>query len=812
MKYNKDNLTVEMSVRELALMACPDGSIDCRSTSVRERCVQGSAVHKKIQKSYKGNYHPEVSFQNTSLYGDIYFFVSGRADGIICDDMGNYKVDEIKTVQSFDYNNSYESGFHTAQLFIYAYFFCLSKSLDGVDTRLTYYSLDDGEIRYSEKYVSFTELRNYYTDMLACVYNKAAFLKEKYEVRKPSAKCARFPYKDLRESQSDMIHECYLDIKAGSRLFCQAPTGIGKTVSVIYPSVRVFGEDKIEKIFYLTSKASIKKEAYNAASLIRQSGALIYTCSLSAKEHMCICPRSARVGERVGLNCRPDVCKYACDYYLKRDTVIEKMLESEHEFNRDVIMRYAKEFEVCPYELSLDLSEYCDIIICDYNYVFSPLVHLRRYFDDVKEDYVFLVDEAHNLPSRARDMFSASISRSEFELFANETLYEYKNGSDALSRCAKGVLSIIDEYREEYKENIKCMSDGNEYGYGISKKPPEKLIEKLSKLRGMCENWQKQNKDSRIYSLVDSMGYKLHEFLTVSSRFFDGYLTFINITDNEINVLIYCLDPSNELDMALSHAKSTVMFSATLTPAEYYADILGGGKHAVSVSFPSPFPKENLCVAVMDNVSTRFADREMSYKKIVSSIAATVSAKAGNYIVFFPSYDYMEKVYSLFVKKYPKVKSIVQGKHMSFDEKEKFLDFFADDENVLRVGFSVLGGSFSEGIDLPGKRLIGAIVVGVGMPGISDRNNIIREYYDEKCSEGYDYAYTYPGFNSVLQAVGRVIRKYDDKGIAVLIDDRFADPKYRRLFPQEWKDAKYAGNAQSLAEIARRFWNSCEKS
>jgi Rad3-related DNA helicase len=274
--------------------------------------------------------------------------------------------------------------------------------------------------------------------------------------------------------------------------------------------------------------------------------------------------------------------------------------------------------------------------------------------------------------------------------------------------------------------------------------------------------------------------------------------------------LLYCLDPSGQLSEALCRAEASILFSATLTPTDYFADILGGGKGAVSVSFRSPFPSENLCVAVADGVSTRFEDRENSYKRVASCIAATVSAKAGNYMVFFPSYSFMERVHKIFSAKYPQVKTFLQKRSMTYAERDAFLDSFKDDSGRLRIGFCVLGGSFSEGIDLPGRRLIGALVVGVGLPGISDENNIIRDYYEEKSGFGYDYAYTYPGMNSVLQAVGRVIRTESDRGIAVLIDDRYADPKYRTLFPQEWKNVKFAGDAQSLAEIARRFWKNQE--
>ena len=809
MRYNHENDTIEMTVGELAEIACPEGHIDSRGFGrASSREMAGTSIHKKIQKAYGDDYHTGVGFKNTSKIDDIYFYVTGAPDGIICDE-GEFTIDEIKAVSNFSTGD--DSGFHAARLYIFAYFFCNSKKLDGVNTRLTYYNTDDGEIRYAERYVSIDELRDYYMQFLSAAYMKASFIRDRHVVRRESAKKAKFPYQNLRESQDEMIRECYYDIKQGSRLFCQAPTGIGKTISVIYPSVRAFGDNAADKIFYLTSKTSIKREAYNAAQKIRESGADVYTISLSAKEYMCLCDGKDKLAGRLKLSCRPDICKYARDYYKKRDAVIFAMLANHREFNREIIMKYAKEYEVCPYELSLDLSEYCDIIICDYNYVFSPLVYLRRYFDVVRERYVFLVDEAHNLPKRARDMYSSKLEKVMFDEASRAALYEYQNGSDTLSRALSDVSAALLKLGDACADSMKQTSDGTNYGYNVSHEPPFELLDKLGKLTKTIESWQKNNLSSEFYSYMDDILYKCEEFLKLSGGFGAGYLSFTNVYGDNVSQLLYCLDPSTQLSAVQDKAVASIMFSATLTPAEYYAEILGGGEKAVSVRFTSPFDAENLCVAVVDSISTRYEDREHSYKKIVSCIAATASAKAGNYLVFFPSYDYMEKVHSAFVQKYPKVKTMTQKRNMSAHDRDEFLSFFKDDKGVLRIGFCVIGGMFSEGIDLPGDRLIGSIVVGVGMPGISDSNNIIREYYDEKCSEGYDYAYTYPGFNNVLQATGRVIRKSDDCGIAVLIDDRYSEPRYIRLFPNEWKHVKFAGNSQSLAEIARRFWQNIKK-
>lgn len=808
MRYNADNDTVELSVRELCGAAFTVGSLDCaaRGGDICERGALGSAIHKRIQSSYKQGYHSEVALRNTSKLDDLYYFVSGRADGIICKD-GVYTVDEIKTVSGKHFAMP-DKGIHVAQLFCYAYMFCRTKDLDGVNTRLTYYSTDDGEIRYSDRYMSCEELRRYYMGLLSAVSFRAGLLREKYRDRMPSAARAVFPYKELRETQREMIKECYLDIKHGCRLFCQAPTGIGKTISTLYPSVRAMGEGAADKIFYLTSKASIRREAFSAAEKLRTSGARLRTCVITAKEQICLC--GAKRYSRVSSNCRPDVCPYAVGYYDKRELALSELVSTFHEYSRERIEETARKYMICPYELSLDLSELCDIIICDYNYVFSPLVYLRRYFDgDEREKYIFLVDEAHDLPDRARDMFSARISARDFYSLEDRLSAYGSEHAKLCSACGK-IGERFERLRLICGETVRKDGEGREIGYCLSRKLPEGITEALLAFLKVCDAWLRQNEESELYSTVEELSMKLHELEKISECYDERYVTFINVCGENTTLLVYCLDPSAMLSAALERAVATVMFSATLTPAEYFAEILGGGERAVSVSFPSPFPPENLCLAAVDSISTRFEDRERSYRAISSCIAATVSARSGNYIAFFPSYNYMEQVYKIFHAKYPKVKTVVQSRGMNPSDKEGFLDFFKEDDK-LRIGFCVLGGSFSEGIDLPGKRLIGTMIVGVGLPGISDERNIIRDYYEEKSvGSGYDYSYVYPGMNSVLQAVGRVIRRQDDKGIAVLIDDRYADAKYRALFPKEWKRVKYAGNPASLAELARRFWNDGE--
>ena len=622
----------------------------------------------------------------------------------------------------------------------------------------------------------------------------------------PAAAAARFPYGSLRDSQEEMIKECYRDIKQGNRLFCQAPTGIGKTISTLYPSVRRMGEGLADRIFYLTSKASIRREAFAAVGKLNEGGARIKGCVLSSREAMCANHAAKLRGGRLSSNCNPALCPYAKGYYDKLGAALEELFASGSEFDSSAIKSFALERGICPYEFSLDLSELCDVIICDYNYVFSPTVYLKRYFDDDGErgKYIFLVDEAHNLPDRARDTFSSRLSSEEFEALA-----ALAGESSKLTEASLSMLRAFDSLALLCRDDMKYDAEGNAAGYYVARQMPENFARELSSFSERCDAWMKYNYDHPAFYAAEDISFKIFEFKKACEMFDSRYLTFINTGAGKTSVLLYCLDPSHNLSIALERARASVLFSATLTPTEYFADVLGGGERAVSVEFRSPFPRENLCIAAVDKISTRYEDREKSYKKIASCIAATVSAKVGNYMAFFPSYSYMEEVHKVFHAKYPKVTTLLQKKNMTAAEREAYLSEFKED-GKLRIGFCVLGGSFSEGINLPGRRLIGAVVIGVGLPGISDENNIIRDYYDEKCGLGYDYAYTYPGMNSVLQAVGRVIRTETDRGIAVLIDDRYSEAKYRTLFPDAWKGIKFAGNPASLAEIARRFWKNEE--
>ncbi len=804
MRYDIERDVIELTVEELCESVLTGGSIGNRYVGrrYRERARDHGHVYEKLHLSFGMRYYDRVELSNTARLDDIYFTVSGFADGVLCHD-GGYTLDEVRIGSLDKLYDGAEESYHRLRAACYSYFLCSAKEAESVRVRQVFFDADRSEIDTREEARDISALRDIYFSMLSRLLWRAMIIRDRVRVRLPQAACAIFPYKALREGQGDMIKECYRDIKHGNRLFCQAPTGIGKTVSTLYPSVKCLGEGVADKIFYLTAKQSIRREALSAMEKLNRAGVGLRTCVIASRDSMCLNSAARLRGGRISSSCTPELCPYANGYYDRSSHAIADLIASGDIYDSGRISETAAKYRVCPYELSLDLSELCDVIICDYNYVFSPTVRLKRYFNgETAEKYIFLIDEAHNLPDRAREMFSSRLRKSEFE-----ALIALLGENDMLSASALSVVNAFERIGKLCDNDTHYSGDGEKTGYNISRQLPQKLSEELEQFSRKCDTWQKNNPEHQAFLLCEELRFKIFEYLNTAERFDTGYLSFITKENGDISLLLYCLDPSGELSRALDKAAAAVLFSATLTPTDYFADILGGGKKTVSVSFPSPFPHDNLCVAIADKVSTRYEDREGSYKKISSCIAGTVSAHAGNYIVFFPSYSYMTEVKKVFTAKYPKVKVIEQTKNMSPMDKESFIACFRNDGKT-RIAFCVLGGSFSEGIDLPGDRLIGVICVGVGLPSLSNENNIIRDYYEEKSGCGYDYAYTYPGMNAILQAVGRVIRTETDRGIAVLIDDRYAEPKYRALFPDEWKEAKYAGNAQSLAEIARIFWEN----
>ncbi len=805
MQYDNNALGVRLSVRELAAAATKSGGL---ASSFRENVTaeDGREAHRRLASLEGEGFQSEVSVSATFESGGVRYIISGRADGVLTEKDGTLTVVEYKTVTHSAFDRAHKSAY-TAQLMIYAALLCIERDLTEIVTRLTISVADLSRTRNVERKRTREELELALHAFIAKISQKAQ--NEVLAVRDVHPRLAKlkFPHPSLREGQRQLIGAVRAAVKGGQRLFVQAPTGIGKTVSVLYGAVRAMGESDVRRLFYLTAKASTRREAYAACGKLASVGANLKVIVLNAKEQMC--PR-----RQAGMPfiCDSESCQLAKGYYERCGDAIGELIRTYHGYPTGAILKMAEKYSICPYELSLDLSEYCDIIICDYNYAFDPSVKLRRYFSDEARgvgENVFLIDEAHNLPERARDIYSATISRRDIAAVRAYTALD--TPTDRALVLLDDALVRAGELCEENMSVIEGADGASRRGYYFNRESLPVVDSAFEAVYEKIELFFVTHKtDTEAAGAVASFLRLSRKWRDANEAFDEKYRTYIERVDDEVTVKLYCLDPSTRLDEALGRARSAVFFSATLTPAEYFSALLGGGRGYKSITLPSPFPRERLCVATLSSVSTRYEDRAKSYKKIVAAIAATVSAKRGNYIVYFPSYSYLSEVTRVFTERFPTVSVNIQRPSMTREEREDFISYFKEDEGRLRIGFSVLGGSFSEGVDLPGSRLIGSIIVGVGLPGLSAERNIIRDYFENTAECGYDFAYTYPGMNSVLQAAGRVIRREGDRGVVVLIDDRYESEKYKAMFPSHWGGMKYCPDVPSLSAILSDFWSEKE--
>lgn len=809
---------VEISVGELCFLAERSGDIEYRRSAERILKTQNRAyLHKLISDGIRtenknGEYKTEVSLSATDEYSDVEYCVSGCADGVMYSD-GVITVDEYRTA---GYEIKGASRLQLAQLKCYAYMLCKQNGSERIRARLIYCPTKDsnGDIEDSSQLpepkifdteFTYTELKRFWLALLEKLSARVrhADIRQRYVI--PSAKNIPFPYGKLREGQRELIAEEYRCIKRGKRLFVQAPTGIGKTISVLYPAVRALGDGLCDKIFYLTAKSSTRREAYNAAGRLFEVGAHIRTVVLSPKSAMCLCNDGDETPSSRLNDCDTSKCRYAKGYNDRVSAAIDELLSTQNCFTRGIITQIAAKHGICPYELSLDISELCDLVICDYNYVFDPVVYLRRYFSQnatADGRFVFLADEAHNLPERAREMYSSSLSCKMFE-----NVYASLPSSETrLIKWFGEFIISMRKLRARCKNEISKDAEGREFGFSIDRELNAAFVDAVAVLSGRLDKWQRECAGNYFEGIVRDINFELHKFSKIAEIYDDAFLSYTEISDGDIKFKLFCLDPSHPIEKCLKRSVSSVFFSATLTPPDYFADILGKSRGRVTLTLPSPFPKNNLCLTAVTNVSTRFEDRKKSVKRIAGVIAHTVRHRRGNYIVYFPSYAYMKDVLEVFSAKFPNVPLIVQKPSMSASARNKFIDSFPEDTGKLRVGFCVLGGSFSEGIDLPGTRLIGTVIVGLGLPGLSNERNIIRDYFESKYERGYDYAYTYPGMNNVLQAAGRVIRRENDRGVVVLVDDRYESEQYKALYPQHWSHIKFAHSNEELSLFIENFW------
>lgn len=753
-----DKIIIKESVRNLVEFCLKKGHIDNRFSG-SARAVDGIKAHQKLQadnESIYKYYEKEVYLAYQFEMEKSLINIEGRADGIIIED--KVVIEEIKsTYKKFAYIDE-SNELHWAQAKIYAFIYSKQNKMEHIYIRLSYVQLETGEVKSFEKKFTVNELEKFTLEILKEYENFIFFIYKQRNIRNTSIKLIKFPFEKYREGQRRLINVSYHTIKEGERLFVQAPTGIGKTISTIFPSVKALGEEIGERIIYLTSKTINREVAEDAFERLRKEGLKFKSIIITAKEKIC-CNDT--------FDCNPENCKYANEYYNRIRIVILEILKNEECISTEILQKYAEKYNVCPFELSLDLSMYCDGIICDYNYIFDPRVSLTRILES--NGNIVLIDEAHNLIDRSRNMYSAILCKSQILNCKKITKGKFSKLHSVLGKINNYFIDLRNECDEKEVEWFYEAEGPKELNklLRLFLKESEEILVRGSKFEG--------------YEEILQLYFDINEFNGTMQLYDKDYVTCMKKELKDFRLTLFCVDPSRNLKEYLSKCYSVILFSATMSPIKYYIDMLGGDEKSYRLKLPSPFKKENLKMYVSP-INIRYNYRNRTLKSVGSTISSFINKKIGNYIIFSPSYAYMELLWDeMNQSNIDYYKLIKQKQNMSEEEKTDFLEGFKKNNNLLV--FCVLGGMFSEGVDLPGNQLIGSIIIGVGYPKISMENEIIKEFYKEN---GYDYAYIFPGINKVQQGVGRVIRTETDKGRVLLIDDRYITNKYGMLLPSEW--------------------------
>lgn len=841
------NEQIRISVRQLVEFILRSGDIDNRHHVSPESAMQeGSRIHRMIQKRMGADYQAEVSLKYTHPTPNYTLVLEGRADGVV-ENGKSLMIDEIKGTYRDLFRMHEANPVHLAQAKCYAYMYSLRKEFDKIQVRMTYCNIETEDIRYFTTDYEAAELTEWFQGLIREYLKWADYEYEWKKLRNESIRGLQFPF-PYREGQKELVTYVYQTIYHKRKLFLEAPTGVGKTISTVFPAVKAMEKGMGDKIFYLTAKTITRTVAEQTFELLRRKGLHLKSVVLTAKEKICFMEQ---------VECNPENCPYAKGHFDRINEAMYDLLMHEESFGREVIERYAHKYQVCPFEFCLDMSLFADSIIGDYNYLFDPHVYLKRFFAEGNSgNYIFLVDEAHNLLERGREMYSATIVKEEL-LELKRSLQEEPEEEDISDGEQKDEWQT-DEWRTD-EWSSSTVGKGKRktvlYGQGFASaivKQLEKCNKEMLALKRECEGCCiVKNIDSvvqptlRLHAVLESyleeteegnlpvkeqildLYFKLSHFLDIYERIDEKYVKYTELREDGSFVLkLFCVDPSTNLKECMQRGRSSVLFSATFLPIQYYKGLLGGEEKDYEVYANSVFHPEKRALLVAQDVTSKYTRRsEEEYYKIAAYIDAVVKRKHGNYMVFCPSYALLQEIFTIYQENFndESTECIMQTDFMDESSREDFLKKFEGNESVdlqsgiamdieydedrYLIGFCVLGGIFSEGIDLKNDSLIGAIIVGTGLPQVCYEREILKDYFDEHGGMGFDYAYRYPGMNKVLQAAGRVIRTAEDIGTITLLDERFLQPSYLKLFPREWSDFQVV-NQKNIQKCVERFWDS----
>ncbi|SCW65472.1 Rad3-related DNA helicase [Lachnospiraceae bacterium C10] len=786
---------IRISVRNLVEFVLRSGDIREGAGGVPSLAAmqEGSRMHRKIQRSQGANYHSEVSLATDLIYPEYTLRIEGRADGIIYETIpGTEEIQEDREVMIDEIKGIYRDlkkmdeaeMLHMAQAKCYAYMFAKENHLNNMKVQITYVNLDTEEIkRFTEEFKT-EELQRWFLWVVGLYKRWSDFSYHWKRIRTDSIHKLEFPYA-YRKGQKELITNVYRSIYHGGLLFMDAPTGSGKTIATLFPGVMAMGQNLVQRIFYLTGKTITGKVAKDTLALLADFGYHGKTVILTAKDK--ICPLEERI-------CDPEHCIYAKGHYDRINDAIFDLLISKDMFDRDTIAAFAEERKVCPFELSLDLSSWSDNIIGDVNYVFDPNVYLKRFFaEGSREDYLFLIDEAHNLVDRGRRMYSADLMKEDF-LRIKKLFVTYNGGIPAaLSRCNKDFLEL-----KRQCEGVVYPTDAQ----------MAEITRHLMRLASLMDMFFEKHLDITGIKEIREFYFQVRFFLNIADVADDCYRIYGEILPDQSFVLhLYCVDPGRQLQQRLDQSRASVFFSATMMPLTYYRNLLCRVEHPYAIYAQSHFPQERQKILIGRGVTTTYKNRSMEmYDSYASYIKKILFSKKGNYMIFFPSYGLLHSIAEPLLKELGSEWDVIeQESHMSEQEREAFLEAFTEEREKPLAALCVMGGIFGEGIDLTGKRLIGAVIVGVGLPMVSLEQKILQAHFEDVYHQGFDYAYLYPGMNKVLQAAGRVIRTATDAGVVALLDDRYSQMSYRRLFPRHWQSVEEV-TMDTVEEKLKSFW------
>ena len=776
---------VRISVRNLVEFILREGDLDNRQggTADREAMLLGGRIHRKIQRQMGSGYHAEVPLQMMVPCEKLKIVVEGRADGII-EEKDRIAIDEIKGVLMDLEMVKEPKMVHLAQAKCYACIYAKKRNLDEIGVQMTYCQMETEEVKRFYQTYGCTELEKWFLNLVHQYEKWALFQIEWRKKRNASIRRVEFPF-PYREGQKDLVVSVYRSILRKKKLFIQAPTGVGKTIASVFPAVKAVGEGLANQIFYLTAKTITRTVAEKAFLTLKEQGLSYKVITLTAKEKICFCEKT---------ECNPDACIYAKGHFDRVNDAVFDMLTHVDDMSRDQIEAYARKHTVCPFEMALDLSVWMDAVICDYNYVFDPNAHLKRFFGEgAKKEYLFLIDEAHNLVERGRSMYSASLCKEHILEVRKIVKTEDAKLTKALSGCNEQLLIL------------KRECPGHALYSSVSH-----LVIRLMNVMSEVERFLEECRKEEIREQVLDLYFEIRDFLSIHEKLDENYMIYTELTeDGGFYVRLFCVNPAVNLSEYLNYGVCTVFFSATLLPIQYYKKLLSTQTDDYAVYAHTPFPEENRRVMIGTDVTTRYTRRsDEMYRKYAGYLLETVREKPGNYLAFFPSYRFLNDVYDAFQemrKPEEDLFCLVQDPGMTEEEREEFLNYFEEEREGTLLGFCGMGGIFSEGIDLTDEKLIGAWVIGTGLPQVCLERELLKQYFDEKGMSGFDYAYLYPGMNKVLQAAGRVIRTDTDQGMIFLLDDRFQMSQYRAVFPREWSQVRRIRLSQTAKEVAA-FW------